>query len=58
MFGIFRFAKGERPGSTESNAKRSAAYKELAIQEKKRAGKWLPKAEFEQKTGRPGRADK
>lgn len=57
MFGFFQFRKGERPGSAKSNTQRSDAYKQIAIQKKKRAGKWLPKAEYEKKTGRPGRAD-
>jgi hypothetical protein len=57
MFGFFQFRKGERPGSSKSNSQRSAAYKASAIQAKKISGKWLSKAEYEKKTGRPGRAD-
>lgn len=57
MFGFFQFRKGDRPGSSKSNRQRSEAYKQSAIQEKKRSGKWLSKAEYEKKTGRPGRAD-
>jgi hypothetical protein len=57
MFGFFQFRKGERPGSSKSNKQRTAAYQESAIAAKKLSGKWLPKAEYEKKTGRPGRAD-
>jgi hypothetical protein len=52
-----KFAKGERPGSQQSNARRHEAYRESAIQEKKREGKWLSKDEYEKRTGKPGRRD-
>jgi hypothetical protein len=39
------------------NKRAHRAYKEDWIAEKKYTGKWLPKDEYEKKTGKPGRKD-
>ncbi len=47
--------RGESGLQYQERARRQ--YIEEAVSEKKRSGRWLPKAEFERRTGRPGRKD-
>jgi len=51
MLNFFKFKKGERLVSSESNRDRSKAYKEMAAEENKCLGKLLPKEQYKKNTG-------
>jgi len=46
--------KGE--SATSFNSRAHSTYKNASISAKKASGQWLPKAEYEAKTGRRGRS--
>jgi len=50
---IFNRAKGE--GSDAYNARANRLHVKDWVDDKKSKGTWLPKEEFERKTGRPGK---
>jgi hypothetical protein len=52
---IYKRAKGEN--QSDYNARAHRLHVEEFIARKKAEGRWLPKEEFERRTGRPGRRD-
>ncbi len=55
---ILAGGKRQKGESLENyNSRSHEAYKSDWINNKRRVGKWLPKEEYEKKTGRPGRKD-
>ena len=48
-------AKGET--QAQYNARAARVHKQDAIDQKKAEGRWLPKAEYERLTGKPGKRD-
>ena len=58
--GLFKVLFGgpsQQKGESYSDfaSRRHEQYKDSWVDEKKRSGEWLPKAEYEKKAGRPGR---